>query len=134
MFFQAPKRTGISRQGTPVRNFQITASTNNRLPNSLSRPTCPGRPAAVFQFARTGRRAIHDGSLGSLPEKAPHESEICRFANPFSRENLLTNYDRAKLLDLIEDTPSCASAILAPSPACGRDAMGRAAKIVHHRC
>src|SRR5271167_2494651 len=105
MFFQAPKRAGISRQGTPVRNFQITASTNNRLPNSLSRPTFRDGPAAVFQFARTGRRAIHDGLLGNLPEKAPHESEICRFANPFSRENFFTYYDRVILLDLIEDTP-----------------------------
>ena len=56
--------------------------------------------SAVFQFARTGRRAIHDGSLGSLPEKAPHKLEICRFADPFSRENSFTYYDRATLLDL----------------------------------
>src|ERR1700722_17133650 len=41
MFFQAPNRVGMSRQGTPVRNFQITASTNRRLPRSLLRPTYP---------------------------------------------------------------------------------------------
>src|SRR5271163_3804152 len=105
MFFQAPKRAGISRQGTPVRNFQITASTNNRLPNSLSRPTCPGRPGSSFSIRANWSPRNHDGSLGSLPEKAPHESEICRFANPFSRENLFTYYYRATLLDLIEDTP-----------------------------
>jgi len=41
---EAPKRSGSSRQGAPVRNFQMTASTNNRLPLSLLRPTWPGRP------------------------------------------------------------------------------------------
>ena len=40
----SPNRVGMSRQGTPVRNFQITASTNRRLPRSLLRPTYPGRP------------------------------------------------------------------------------------------
>ena len=44
---------------------------------------------------------VHWGAF----QKAPHKSEICRFANPFSRENLFTYYDRATLLDLIEDTP-----------------------------
>src|ERR1700722_14378593 len=48
MFFQAPKRVGMLRQGTPVRNFQITASTKSRLPSSLSRPTYPGRPGNRF--------------------------------------------------------------------------------------
>jgi hypothetical protein len=45
-FFQAPKRSGTSRQGEPERNFQITASTNSRLPLSLLRPTQPGRPGS----------------------------------------------------------------------------------------
>jgi hypothetical protein len=30
----------------PERNFQITASTNSRLPSSLLGPTLPGRPGS----------------------------------------------------------------------------------------
>jgi hypothetical protein len=37
VFFQSPKRSGKSRHGAPERNFQITASTNRRLPSSLLR-------------------------------------------------------------------------------------------------
>jgi hypothetical protein len=44
VFFQSPKCSGKSRHGAPERNFQITASTNRRLPSSLLRPTVPGRP------------------------------------------------------------------------------------------
>jgi hypothetical protein len=44
VFFQPPKRSGRSRHGAPERNFQITASTNTRLPSSLLRPTVPRRP------------------------------------------------------------------------------------------
>src|SRR6202041_2333628 len=44
VFFQSPKRSGKSRHGAPERNFQITASTNRRLPSRLLRPTVPGRP------------------------------------------------------------------------------------------
>jgi hypothetical protein len=50
MFFQLPKRSGRSRHGAPERNFQITASTKSRLPNSLLRPTCPGRPGSKWQL------------------------------------------------------------------------------------
>jgi hypothetical protein len=67
----APEALRQSRQGAPERNFQITASTNRRLPSSLLRPTVPGRPAAVPQFAKTGRRAIRGASSPSLPKKAP---------------------------------------------------------------
>jgi hypothetical protein len=43
-FIREPNRSGRSRHGAPERNFQITASTNARLPRSLLRPTLPGRP------------------------------------------------------------------------------------------
>jgi len=44
MFLQSPKRSGKSAPRGPERNFQITASTNRRLPSSLLRPTVPGAP------------------------------------------------------------------------------------------
>ena len=47
---QPPKRSGKSRHGAPTRNFQITASTNRRLPRSLLRPTVPGRPGSKFSI------------------------------------------------------------------------------------
>jgi len=50
VFFQPPKRSGKSRHGAPERNFQITASTNSRLPRSLLRPTWPGRPGSRFSI------------------------------------------------------------------------------------
>jgi hypothetical protein len=50
VFFQPPKRSGRSRHGAPDRNFQITASTNNRLPLTLLRPTEPGRPGNKFSI------------------------------------------------------------------------------------
>src|ERR1700720_4180975 len=105
MFFQAPKRACICarERRSETSRSQPRQTTDCRI-RYRAQHVRDG-PAAVFQFARTGRRAIHDGSLGSLPEKAPHESEICRFANPFSRENSFTYYDRVTLLDLIEDTP-----------------------------
>ena len=40
------KTLGKIAQGAPVRNFQMTASTNSRLPLSLLRPTWPGRPGS----------------------------------------------------------------------------------------
>ena len=46
VFFQPPNCFGKSRHGAPTRNFQITASTNRRLPRSLLRPTVPGRPGS----------------------------------------------------------------------------------------
>jgi len=84
MFFESPKRSGKSRHGAPERNFQITASTNRRLPSALLRPTVPGAPAEESQSAQTGRRAIHSASSQSPQKKAPYESRFKRFANPLN--------------------------------------------------
>src|ERR1700735_2464074 len=59
MFFQAPKRTGISRQGTPVRNFQITASTKSRLPMTIA----PNTSGAALQQFRNPRELIAAQSM-----------------------------------------------------------------------
>jgi hypothetical protein len=71
MFFESPKRCGKSRHGAPERNFQITASTNRRLPSSLLRPTVAGRRRAVrasYGSASQAREAsaglvLNDGNL-----------------------------------------------------------------------
>ena len=65
VFFQSPKRSAKSRHGAPERNFQITASTNRRLPSSLLQP-CRDAPAEESQSAQTGRRAIRSASSQSL--------------------------------------------------------------------
>jgi hypothetical protein len=65
VFFQSPKRSAKSRHGAPERNFQITASTNRRLPSSLLQP-CRDAPAEESQSAQTRRRAIRSASSQSL--------------------------------------------------------------------
>src|ERR1700729_239215 len=55
----APNRSGRSRHGAPERNFQITASTNRRLPTSLLRPTLRDAPEAELQSAQIGRHSEH---------------------------------------------------------------------------
>ena len=76
VFFQSPKRSGKSRHGAPERNFQITASTNRRLPSSQLRPTVPGRPGRKVSIRANCRRAIHSASSQSLQKKAPYESRF----------------------------------------------------------
>src|SRR3954464_9599740 len=44
-FFQAPNRSGRSRQGMPARYRYSTASTNKRLSLAVT-PTCPARPGS----------------------------------------------------------------------------------------
>jgi hypothetical protein len=65
VFFQSPKRSGKSRQGAPERNFQITASTNRRLPSSLLRPTVPGRPRKLVVAQSVALH--HNASQRRLP-------------------------------------------------------------------
>src|ERR1035438_2315856 len=48
MFFQAPKRGGLSRPGTPVRNFQITASTNSLIAKIAVAPNVSRTPRQLF--------------------------------------------------------------------------------------
>ena len=66
-FLPAPKRSGISRRGAPVQNFQITAPTNSRSPPSLLRPTWPGLPGRNFQSAQIDHHANLNASSDSPP-------------------------------------------------------------------
>ena len=81
VFFQSPKRSGRSRQGAPVRNFQMTASTNSRLPLSLLRPTWPGRPGSKCSI-RANRSSLDAWRLeGGLHQEDSHESRFARLAH-----------------------------------------------------
>jgi hypothetical protein len=62
IFFQSPKRSGKSRHGAPERNFQITASTNRRLPSLLLRPTVPGPRQKSLSPRKLVVRQIHSAS------------------------------------------------------------------------
>src|SRR6202035_3823056 len=57
--FTAPNHSGRSRHGSHARNFQITASTNRRLPTSLLRLTLRDAPEAELQSAQIGRHSEH---------------------------------------------------------------------------
>lgn len=65
LFFQSPKCSGRSRQGAPVRNFQMTA--NSRLPLSPSRPILE----ANIQFVQIDRHSMHSVSKAASIKKAP---------------------------------------------------------------
>ena len=66
IFFQSPKRSGKSCYGAPERNFQITDSTNRRLPSLLLRPTVPG----PRQKSLSPRKLVVTQSI-ALRRKAP---------------------------------------------------------------
>jgi hypothetical protein len=70
-FFQLPKRSGRSRQGAPVRNFQMTASTNSRLPLSCCARHGRGGLEANVQFAQIDRRSMHIVSKAASIKKLP---------------------------------------------------------------
>jgi hypothetical protein len=61
-------------QGTPVRNFQVTASTKSLLPSSLSRPTYPGRPGSISSIRAYWSSCNPWRFIWKPPKDAPHES------------------------------------------------------------
>jgi hypothetical protein len=57
-------------KGAPVRNFQMTASTNSRWPLSLLHPIWPGGLEANMQLVQTEPRSMHSVSKAASIKKA----------------------------------------------------------------